>query len=149
MVTAVGGQREGRTMHGGLSRVPQRLKTTLRLVAAVGFAIAGANHFLKPALYRSIIPPSFPVPNLLVIISGICEVAGGVGLLVRQFRRAAGWGLIALLIAVFPANIYMAIHPDAVPELHIWPWLLWARLPLQAVFIAWVWYVSRDASPSG
>jgi len=81
------------------------------------------------------------MPGLLVVISGICEVAGGAALLIRPLRRAAGWGLIALLIAVFPANIYMACHPDQI-DLHIEPWLLWLRLPLQAVLVGWVWFAA-------
>ena len=121
-------------------RRPWRL--AMRWLAAAGFALAGANHFRNPAFYQKIIPPAFPAPAVLVAVSGVCEIAGGVGLLVRPLRRAAGWGLIALLVAVFPANVYMALHPEAVPDLRITPWLLWVRLPLQAVFIAWVWFVA-------
>jgi uncharacterized membrane protein len=119
-------------------------RTVLRVLTAVFFVLAGANHFADPAFYRSIVPPRFPSPTLLVAISGICEIAGGIGLLIRSLRRFAGWGLIALLIAVFPANTYMALHPDAVPDRHIAHWVLWLRLPLQGVFILWVWYVSRE-----
>ncbi len=113
----------------------------LRLLAAAFFIAAGVAHFLKPAIYRKIVPPGFPNPRLLVEISGACEIAGGIGLLIRPLRPAAGWGLIALLIAVFPANIYMVVRPEKVP-LAIPNWLLWARLPLQAVMVAWVWAVS-------
>ena len=109
------------------------------------FVLAGANHFRSP-IYRRIIPPSFPTPELLVIISGIAEIAGGLGLLIRPLRVAAGWGLVALLIAVFPANLYMAMHADRFADLRIPLWALWVRLPLQGVFIAWVLYVSRDTS---
>lgn len=108
------------------------------------FVLAGANHFAHPALYVRIVPPSFPDPALLVAVSGVCEIAGGMGLLVRRLRVAAGWGLVALLIAVFPANLHMARHPAAsgisIPE-----WMLLLRLPLQGVLIVWVWFVSRDA----
>jgi uncharacterized membrane protein len=76
--------------------------------------------------------------------SGVAEIAGGVGLVIRPLRRVAGWGLIALLIAVFPANIYMLQHPG---QFHFAPWILWARLPLQAVFIAWVWFVAIRCPP--
>ena len=121
---------------------PARWRTFLRVVAAVAFVLAGSNHFRNPSFYKSIIPPGLPAPGALVAISGICEIAGGLGLLIRPLRRAAGWGLIALLIAVFPANVYMLQHPDSVPNLRISTGLLWARLPLQAVFILWIWYAS-------
>ncbi len=115
----------------------------MRWLAAVLFVLAGLNHFRSPEVYRQIVPPMFPRPDLLVLISGICEIVGALGLLVRPLRRAAGWGLIALLVAVFPANIYMALRPDALPAWQIPQWLLWARLPLQLVLIASVWWVSR------
>jgi uncharacterized membrane protein len=115
-------------------------------LTALFFILAGANHFAKPRFYRSIVPSSFPSPAVLVVVSGIAEMAGGAGLLMDPLRRAAGWGLVALLIAVFPANIYMALHPDRVPDFHVAQWLLWLRLPLQGVLILWVWYVSRESS---
>ena len=113
-------------------------RTLLRWLAAIFFIVAGIGHFVKPEMYLKIMPPYFPAPSLLVFISGVAEIAGGIGLLIRPLRRAAGWGLIALLIAVFPANIYMLQHPDL---FQISPWILWARLPFQIVFIAWVWFV--------
>ena len=119
-------------------------RTILRWLAAILFISAGTYHFVRPELYRQIIPPGFPAPELLVAVSGVAEIAGGLGLLLRPWRRAAGWGLIALLIAVFPANLYMAQHPG---QFHLAPWLLWARLPFQAVFIAWVWFAVRQRSP--
>jgi uncharacterized membrane protein len=120
----------------------QAVKITLRALAAAFFVVAGLNHFHNPKFYRSIIPPEFPDPKLLVIVSGVCEIAGGVGLLVRPLRQAAGWGLIALLIAVFPANIFMALSPDRFPELHLSRWMLWLRLPMQGVLIVWIWFVA-------
>jgi uncharacterized membrane protein len=114
----------------------------LRIIAGIAFVGAGLNHFRSTAFYERIIPPGFPSPHLLVIISGLCEIAGGIGLLIPPLRRAAGIGLIALLLAVFPANLHMALNPDRFADLHIPRWGLWVRLPLQAVFIAWVWYVS-------
>jgi uncharacterized membrane protein len=112
------------------------MRTVLRRLAAIFFVVAGTFHFLKPEMYLQIMPPYFPAPQLLVAVSGIAEIAGGIGLLIPRLRRAAGWGLIALLFAVFPANIYMVQHPE---RFHFAPWILWARLPLQFVFIAWVW----------
>jgi uncharacterized membrane protein len=107
------------------------------LLAAV-FIGAGALHFLRPRGFVRIVPEQLPRPELLVSISGVAEVLGGIGLLVPGARRAAGTGLVALLVAVFPANINMALHPErlgaGLPE-----WALWARLPLQPALIAAVW----------
>jgi uncharacterized membrane protein len=119
------------------------MRTILRWLAAIFFVVAGTFHFLRPELYLQIMPPYFPAPQLLVAVSGIAEIAGGFGLLIRPWRRAAGWGLIALLVAVFPANIYMVQHPE---QFHFVPWILWARLPLQGVFIAWVWFAAIQRS---
>jgi uncharacterized membrane protein len=121
---------------------PRRWRFPLRWLAAVSLVAAGLNHFVSPTFYRRIVPPFLPAPRLLVAISGVCEIAGGFGLLVRPLRRSAGWGLIALLVAVFPANIYMAVDPIQTADGRIPAWLLWLRLPLQAVFIAWVWFIS-------
>ncbi len=118
-------------------------RIALRWLAAPFFIFAGVNHFVHPQVYRQIIPPRFPDAAALVAISGACEIAGGLGLLMRPLRRVAGWGLIAMLIAIFPANIYMALAPPgAFPDFTLPHWLLWVRLPFQAVFIAWVWYVA-------
>lgn len=114
------------------------------MLAAALFVGAGVNHFIHPEFYEQIVPSGFPSPAALVAVSGACEIAGGVGLLIRRLRRPAGWGLIALLLAVFPANVYMAIFPErfSAPA-----WALWVRLPLQIVLGGWVWHValSRDA----
>lgn len=106
---------------------------------AVLFVAAGTLHFLFPAAYVRIVPPPLPAPALLVALSGAAEVAGGAGLLVPRVRRAAAWGLIALLVAVFPANVYMALRPD-VAGAGVPPLLLWLRLPLQGVLIWGVWW---------
>ncbi len=125
----------------------EAIRLILRILAAAFFIGAGINHFHNPEFYRSIVPPGFPDPNLLVIISGICEILGGIGLLIPPLRKSAGWGLIALLIAVLPANIYMAIAPERIPDMHLSHWLLWIRLPLQGVLAAWIWFVAI-ASPA-
>lgn len=126
-----------------------RLKILFLWLAGVLFIGAGILHFVVPGKYQQIIPPGFPMPAMLVAISGIAEIVGGAGLLIRPLRRAAGWGLIALLVAVFPANIYMALHPERIADLHIARGLLWARLPLQGVLIAWVRAVSLSKKPIG
>lgn len=114
-------------------------RNILRWLAAICFVLAGGAHFLRPDWYVAIVPPYFPAPQLLVLLSGAAEIAGGIGLCFRPLRAAAGWGLIALLLAVFPANLFMAQHPET---FQLAGWILWARLPLQAVFIAWIWFVA-------
>src|SRR5476651_1563697 len=92
--------------HAGITALAstmELMRTVLRGLAAAFFVVAGTFHFLKPEMYLQIMPPYFPAPQLLVAVSGVAEIAGGIGLLIRPLRRAAAWGLIALLIAVFPA----------------------------------------------
>lgn len=107
------------------------------------FVAAGANHFLNKPLYVGIMPPYIPAPRLMVEVSGVAEAGLGVAMLSGRLTRAAGWGLIALLVAVFPANLHMALHPERFARFP--PALLWARLPFQAVLIAWAyWHARRD-----
>ncbi|MGB6741442.1 MAG: DoxX family protein [Candidatus Cybelea sp.] len=110
---------------------------------AIFFIAAGSNHFVHPAFYTRIDPPWLPAPALLVQISGYCEILGGAGMLVPRLRRPAGIGLIALLIAVFPANVQMAAHPELYADLGN-AQLFYLRLPLQLVLVAWVWWTSRS-----
>lgn len=110
---------------------------------ALLFTAAGLMHFVKPAMYVSIMPPYLPYPRELVLISGVAEILGGLGVLVPPVRRAAGWGLALLLVAVFPANIQMAQNAL---ERHGWSLvtlLSFARLPLQFLLVAWVERVTR------
>jgi uncharacterized membrane protein len=105
------------------------------------FLIAGVLHFLSPANYLRIMPPYLPYPLALVYISGAAEILGGVGVLHPRTRRSAGIGLIALLIAVFPANVQMLINAnEATLPVKL---LLWLRLPLQALLIFWVWRATQ------
>jgi uncharacterized membrane protein len=115
----------------------------LRLVLAGLFVTAGTLHFLMPSPFVQIVPPYLPWPLALVYLSGACEIAGGAGLLVPRLRGAAGWGLVVLLIAVFPANLHMALGDVQIREVDVPPLLLWLRLPLQAVLIVWAWWCSR------
>ncbi|MBT9392249.1 DoxX family membrane protein [Hymenobacter sp. NST-14] len=117
------------------------LKSIGRLVLALLFLNAGLLHFLRPEGFVRIVPPYLPQPLLLVYLSGAAEIAGALGLLVPATRRWAAGGLVALLVAVFPANVYMLQTGGAglsVPE-----WALWVRLPLQLVLMAWAWWVRR------
>ncbi len=114
-----------------------------RFLLALFFVVAGANHFLSPQIYLSIMPPYFPWPAQLVMLSGAAEIVGGVGVLFSQTRKLAGWGLIALLFAVSPANI-QAISTGMVIAGHALPlWMLWLRLPLQLVLMIWVYRACR------
>ena len=103
------------------------------------FLTTGILHFVKTGTFVRIVPPGFPAPLLLVHLSGACELLGAIGILIPRTRRAAGWGLIALLVAVFPANIYMAFHPATFSDIAS-PTMLWWRLPIQFVIAAWVWF---------
>ena len=121
------------------------MKTTkyvLKYVQGAFYVVAGMNHFINPSFYLRIMPAYLPAHELLVFVSGIFEVLLGVLLVIPRFTRLAAWGLIALLIAVFPANIYVYQHqqvlPDVSPIVHL------ARLPLQALFILWAWWYTRD-----
>lgn len=101
------------------------------------FVAAGAAHFVWPGAYEKIVPPYLPERRRLVEISGVFEILGGLGAAVPAMRRPAGWGLIALLVAVFPANVYMATAAArfaAIPA-----WTLYARLPLQLLLLGWIY----------
>jgi uncharacterized membrane protein len=101
----------------------------------IAYIVAGLMHFLRTPLYVAVMPSYLPHPKALVFLSGIAEVAGGVGILVPQTRRTAAWGLVLLLIAVFPANITMLDRAYLFPQVPLWA--LWLRLPLQLLLIAW------------
>jgi len=109
-----------------------------RLAAGAIFLTSGTLHFAKPEIFRQIVPPGLPDPDALVAISGAAEIAGAIGLFVPATRRAATLGLIALLVAVFPANVYMAVDHEKFARVAP-TWLLYSRLPLQVVLIAWIW----------
>ena len=105
------------------------------------FVYFGIDHFINPDFYLSIMPPAFPLHAEAVYISGFFEILGGICVLIPSLRKLAGWGLIALLVSVYPANIYMAINPKAFPEISIG--LLYFRLPLQFLFIYWAYSITR------
>ncbi len=107
-----------------------------RVAMGVLYVGAGVLHVVAPGPYLAIVPPWLPAPALLVALSGVAEVAGGLGVLSPwpRVRRWAGWGLVALLVAVYPANVHMATAGSA--------WWLWARLPLQGALVAWALHAS-------
>lgn len=112
-------------------------------IAAIFYVFAGTLHFVRPEMYLKIMPPYIPWHEAMVRISGFGEIAGGLGLLLPQTRRAAGWGLVVLLIAVFPANLYMATNPVEAAATAIAPALRWGRLPIQALLIWWLVWCTR------
>jgi uncharacterized membrane protein len=116
----------------------------MRWVLTVFMTVAGINHFLAPAAYAKIVPASFPAPFALVYISGVAEVLGGLGLILPATRRLAACGLIALLIAVFPANINMAVNHISLGARPLPGWVLWGRLPIQALLVAWAFWFARS-----
>jgi uncharacterized membrane protein len=122
---------------------PSREKTRsiVRIVMAVAMIAIGILHFVVPKGFVSIVPHALPAPLLLVQASGFFEVLGGAGLLVPRARRAAGLGLVALYVCVFPANINMVVHPELGGGIPVWA--LWLRLPFQIVFIAVALWVSK------
>jgi uncharacterized membrane protein len=109
----------------------------------VTFILAGALHFVSPETYERIMPPYLPLHRELVYLSGALEMLGGLGLFPGRTRPAAGYGLILLLFAVWPANLQMLLDVRAAGKPSWWMALLWARLPLQVLLMAWVWRVSR------
>ena len=120
-----------------------RTKRTLLVAATVFYVFAGTLHFIETDSYLKIMPPWIPAHLAMVYISGAAEIAGGIGLLIPPLRRPAAWGLVALLVAVFPANLYMALNNVQVTASPIPAVLLWARLPLQALLIWWVLWATR------
>jgi uncharacterized membrane protein len=117
-----------------------RTTTIFRWILAGFFVAAGANHFRSPETYLGMMPSGLPASGVLNAIAGIAEMLGGLGLLVPGARRLAAWGLIALLVAVFPANVHVALLGH-MPGFNFSTVVLWLRLPFQAVFMVWVWWV--------
>jgi uncharacterized membrane protein len=118
-----------------------------RLLAAF-FTLAGTMHFVIPRSYEAIMPPYVPRHREAVAVSGVAEIAGGLAVIPPRSRRYAGLWLVAVLAAVFPANLHMALHPDQIEGLdpkRVPRWALWARLPLQPLIMVWAWRATRPA----
>lgn len=121
------------------------MRLSQRLLAAF-FVFAGTMHFVIPKRYEAIMPPSLPRHREAVVVSGLAEIAGGLMVLHPRTRVLAGTWLVALLAAVFPANVHMALHPEEVKGLdtdRVPRWALWARLPLQPLMMVWAWRATR------
>ncbi|MEO8074137.1 MAG: DoxX family membrane protein [Acidobacteriota bacterium] len=121
----------------------QIIKTILRWLLAIGFILAGINHFFNSDFYLKMMPPVLPLHLFLIYLSGVFEIALGTLLLIPKYTRFAAWGLTALLIAVFPANIYMAMNTELFSEFS--PTALYLRLPIQFVLIAWAFWFTKKS----
>ena len=129
----------------GMLNLPHSwVKTVLLLGLSAFFINIGVDHFVNPEFYLAIMPDYLPLHLEAVYISGFFEILGGVSVLIPRLRSAAGWGLVVLLIAVFPANIHMAINTDLFPD--IAPMLLYIRLVFQFIFIYWAYVVTRPSN---
>ena len=127
-----------------LTPLPTTLSRRIALFAVAGFfTFAGVGHFTNTEFFVAIVPAYLPAPYRLVYVSGVFEILGGLGVLVHATRRFAGYGLIALLVAVFPANIYMAMNPELYPDVPTAG--LYGRLPIQFVFAAIIWWGSLSS----
>jgi uncharacterized membrane protein len=127
--------------------------TTQQALAAF-FTFAGIMHFVRPREYEAIVPPQLPRHREAVIVSGVAEIVGGLAVIPRATRGLARWWLLALLAAVFPANVYMTLRPEEVARRgvaadRIPAWMLWARLPLQPLMALWVWRATDPARARG
>ena len=116
-------------------------RVIFRVLLAAFFVAAGVNHFRLPEIYLGMMPPWLPSPLVLVQVSGAAEILGGVGVLIPFARRCAGWGLLVLLVAVFPANLHVALQGRMI-GFDFSPMTLWLRLPVQVILLVWVWWVA-------
>jgi uncharacterized membrane protein len=124
-----------------------KIRLVLLILLALFFVSAGVSHFTNPDFFVSILPPYLPAQLELVYASGVFEILGGLGVLLPATRRWAGFGLVALLLAVYPANIHMAANPEPFVAQGTPLWALYLRLPLQFVFIAWAWWATKPELP--
>ncbi|MDZ5811917.1 DoxX family membrane protein [Halorubrum sp. AD140] len=131
-----------------------RRKPALRRVMGASYVVAGVAHFLAPDSFARAVPPEFPRPRALVYLSGVAEILLGLGMQFDRTRRASAWGIVALLVAVFPANVHMAtddVAAEFAPDrlAGIARVAAWVRLPLQAVLVLWAWWHTRPEPVDG
>ena len=117
------------------------IKKYLAFIMALAYIAAGTNHFIDPVFYIKIMPPYLPFHSQLVFLSGVCEIVFGALIIPLKTRRLAAWAIIALLIAVFPANIQMTINYYNAHDPLLWVTIV--RLPLQFVLIYWAWIYTK------
>lgn len=126
------------------------LRTISLALMALFYVAAGVAHFVVPDAYEQMIPPIFPAKTAIVFLSGVAEIALGLALLWPRSRRAAAFGVIALLVVVFPANVYVALHDIPLFGAEHGAGLgNWVRLPVQGLLIAWAWVYTRSTAPTG
>ena len=121
------------------------IRTLARWLLGLAFVAAGVPHFTRADIYLPMMPPYLPWPRELIFVSGLFEILGGLGVLwpTEKIQRTAGLGLIALLAAVFPANLHMALNDVPMMGLHFSSAIRWGRLPLQFMLMAWAWWATR------
>jgi len=115
----------------------------LRWMLTLFMVGSGSLHFIVPDIFIGMIPDALPAPAALVYISGVFEILGGLGLILPATRRLAAWGLVALFLAVVPANVNMAVNHLPFGTHEVPSWALWARLPLQLLLIAWAYRFTK------
>jgi uncharacterized membrane protein len=124
-----------------------RMKSVLLWLMAAFYVLAGVNHFINPDAYMPMMPPYLPWHRFLVYLSGLAEVVLGIGVLVPRWRSVSAWGIIALLIAIFPANLHIALHNVPVFGAEEGAGIFnWIRLPLQGVLILWAWWYTETGT---
>ena len=124
--------------------LPSRMSKRIGLLLlALFFIAAGISHFVHSDIYVAMMPTYLPAHLELVYLSGLFEILGGIGVILSHTRQWAGYGLIVLLIAVFPANLYMAMNPDKFVDI-VSAWSLYARLPLQLLLMWWTFWATRN-----
>lgn len=119
-------------------------KNCARIATGMTFIFTGISHFVAPDTFMKLMPPPIPEPLLMIYISGFFEILGGIGLIVSKTKRLAGYGLILLLMAVFPANVYVARENVQLGGFMNYSFYQWFRLPLQFVLIWWVWWTAKE-----
>lgn len=125
----------------------EKVRRVARLGLSLFFVAAGLNHFVNPAFYLSIMPPYMPWHEALVATSGVLEIVGGLAVLRPRWQAPTGLGLALLLLAVFPANVHMALNADLYPTLPAWA--LYARLPVQGLLILWALWATGVTTREG
>lgn len=118
-------------------------KNNARIGTGLTFIFTGVSHFLMPDTFMQLMPPFIPAPLLMIYISGVFEILGGIGLTIAKTKRLASYGLILLLLAVFPANIYVALENIQLGGFMNYSFYQWLRLPLQFVLIWWIWWTAK------
>jgi uncharacterized membrane protein len=130
-------------------RAMSTIKRILLWLMAAFYIFGGLMHFARPDYYMPMMPPYLPSHSALIFLSGLAELVLGIAVLIPTLRPLAAWGIIALLIAIFPANVHIALHNvpvfGAAEGAGIWNWV---RLPLQLVLILWAWWYTQPESPS-